>query len=204
MIKNKILGFVLALFTLLMFNIQSAYAEQHTATTEFSITVPDYVKITSVTSPVLIANITDRTGNLYSPLVTKFKVVSNRGEKRNLYLKSNVVTDGGYEESMFEQGGQVYIAFANLSKIPTSQALSNCKMGALPKDSPGIVAYPVTSITGVDAKFIRGKNKYEITVNSGTSYVTVNVGQNVLRSSYAANDPRGFYQAVLSLTETDI
>ena len=204
MIKNKILGCIFTLLTLILFNVQNVNAQQHTATTEFSITIPDYLKITSVTSPVLIANITDRTGNLYYPLVTKFRVVSNRSDKKNLYLKSNVVTDGGYEESMFEQGGQVYIAFASLSKIPSSQALANCKMGAMPKDSPGIVAYPITSITGVESKFISGKNKYEISVNPGTSYVTVNVGQSVLKTSYAANDPRGFYQAVLSLTETDI
>ena len=116
-----------------------------------------------------------------------------------------VPCEGGYEEAMFQQGGQVYIAFGNLARIPKSSSLANCKMGGIPKDSPGVVAYPVTSITGVeDKKYLSGKNKYELTVSPGVQYVSVNVGQNVLRSSFAANDPRGFYQAVLSLTEADI
>ena len=45
---------------------------------------------------------------------------------------------------------------------------------------------------------------YEVYIGNGITDVTVNVGSNVLRNSYAANDPRGFYQAVLSLTEADI
>ena len=121
-----------------------------------------------------------------------------------MYLKANVITDGGFEESMFEQGGRVYIAFANLANKPKSQSLANCKMGALPKDSPGIVAYPVLSVTGAKSKYLQGKGKYEVYAENGTTFVTVNVGSNVLRSSFAGNDPKGFYQAVLSLTEADI
>ena len=125
--KNKILWYILTLLILFINSVPS-FAAQETAISTMSFTIPEYVNITPMTSPVLIANITDRTGNLHSPLFTKFRVITNCVEKKTLYLKSNVVTDGGYEESMFEQGGQVYIAFANLAKIPTSQALSNCKM----------------------------------------------------------------------------
>lgn len=182
----------------------SAKAASNTASADFSFTLGEYVKIEPLTSPVLIANITDRTGNLHSPLSTQFRVITNSAEKKHLYLKSNVVTQGGYEESMFEQGGRVYIAFANIAKIPSSQALANCKIGSAPKDSPGIVAYPVISLRGAESRFLNGKNKYELSVENGTSYITVNVGSNVLRNSFASNDPRGFYQAILSLTEADI
>lgn len=180
------------------------FAETHTMSTEFNIQVPQYMSIKPITSPVLTAHITNRTGNLYSPMSTKFRVVTNAAQTQTLYLQANVTTQGGYESSMFMYGGQVYIAFANLSKIPTSSALSNCKMGTEPKYSPGIVAYPVTSVYGADHKFVPGKGKYEVYVNNGTTDVTVNVGSNVLRNSFAANDPRGFYQATLSLTEADI
>ncbi len=180
----------------------AAYAES--ASMDFNITMPGYVYITPVTSPVLVANITDRTGNLYAPLSSKFKVVTNSKDTKTLYLKANTVTEGGYEEAMFEQGGRVYIAFANLAKIPKSQALANCKMGKQAKESPGVVAYPINSIIGADTKYISSKNKYEVYVNNGTTFVTVNVGSNVLSTSFASNDPKGFYQAVLSLTEADI
>ena len=174
--------------------LMPAFAES--ASADFSILLPEFVKVESVLSPVLIANITDRTGNLYAPLCSKFKVITNSS------LKANTVTDAGQENAMFEQGGQVYIAFANLAKIPKSQALANCKMGSLPKDSPGIVAYPVTSVTGAENKYVR--DKYEVFVKNGTSYVTVNIGSNVLKNSFAANDSKGFYQTILSLTEADI
>ena len=163
-----------------------------------------YTRITPVTSPVLLANITDKTGNLHSPLVSKFKVITNSSEEKTLYLKANVVTDLGYEEAMFEQGGTVYIAFAYLSRLPKSTSLANCKNGADPKDSPGVVAYPVISVLGAKNTYIKGKNKYEVYVENGTSYITVNVGSNVNKNSFGANDPKGFYQAILSLTEADI
>ena len=193
-----------ALFFAFIIATISANAESNCASADFSFTLGEYVKVEPVTSPVLIANITDRTGNLHAPLSTQFRVITNTSEKKTLYLKSNVVTDGGYEESMFEQGGRVYIAFANIAKIPSSQALANCKIGSMPKDSPGIVAYPVLSVRGAESKFLSGKNKYELEVGNGTTYITVNVGSTVLRNSFASNDPRGFYQAILSLTEADI
>ena len=179
-------------------------AEVHTMSAEYTIPVPHYMHITPVTSPVLTANITNRTGNLYVPLSSRFRVATNTSQTQTLYLQANVTTQGGYESSMFMYGGQVYIAFASLSKVPTSTALNNCKNGGMPKDSPGVVAYPVTSVYGADHKFIPGRGKYEVYVDNGITDITVNVGTNVLRSSYAGNDPKGFYQATLSLTEADI
>lgn len=198
---TKRLGVIFAIF---MFNILGAQAANNAASADFSITLAPYVNITPVTSPVLTAHITNKTGNLYAPLSTTFKVITNKAERTKLYLKANTITQGGYEEAMFEQGGRVYIAFSNLANPPKSQSLSSCKFGSNPKDSPGVVAYPVTSITGADARYLKNKNKYEVTAESGTSFVTVNVGQNVLKNSFAGNDPKGFYQAVLSLTEADI
>lgn len=188
-------------------NISSGYCVEQalSASTQFSFTIAPYVNITPITSPVLTANITDRTGNLHSPLSTKFRVITNSPENKTLYLKAGVNTQNGYEEAMFQQGGQVYIAFANLRRMPTGNALANCKMGGDRNDSPGVVAYPITSITGTESlQYLTGKSKYEISVKGGTSYVTVNVGSNVLPSSFGGNDPRGFYQAILSLTEADI
>jgi len=181
-----------------------AAVETHIISNEFTITVPQIMNIKAVTSPVLTAHITNRTGNLYAPLSTRFRVSTNAAQTQTLYLQANTTTQGGYEPAMFEQGGQVYIAFASLNKIPTSQSLANCKIGSMPKDSPGVVAYPVTSVYGAEHKFIPGKNKYEVYIENGITDITVNVGANVLRNSYAANDPKGFYQAVLSLTEADI
>lgn len=195
--------FMTALFALIM-GIGAAFADGRQASADLSFYLPPYMYITPTTSPVLTANITDRTGNLHSPLMTRFRVITNNDKEQTLYLKANVMTENGYEEAMFSQGGQVYIAFANLRKPPKSSSLANCKMGSMPDESPGVVAYPVTSVTGAKNKFIPGRNKYEVYVNNGTTDVTVNVGSQVLKSSFGGNDPRGFYQAVLSLTEADI
>lgn len=194
----------LAVMCLIMSGTLTSFAENNAASAEFSFNIPEYVRIEPMTSPVLVANITDRTGNLAAPLSSGFKVVTNSAEAKTLYLKANTVTQGGYEEAMFERGGVVYIAFANLAKIPKSSSLAKCKAGADAQDSPGVVAYPVTSVSGAKSKFNKNKNKYEVTVENGTTYVTVNIGSSVLRTSFAANDPKGFYQAVLSLTEADI
>ena len=195
---------VLCLVVAGILTIIPSFAQKHQASTDFNVVVPEYVNIRPMTSPVLTANITNRTGNLYVPLSTRFRVITNTAKTKGLYLQANVTTQDGYESSMFEQGGQVYVAFTSLSKVPTSQSLNNCKIGSSPKDSPGVVAYPVTSIVGADHKYIRGKEKYEVYVEQGTTDITVNIGTSVLRNSFASNDPRGFYQATLSLTEADI
>ncbi len=192
-------------FFLFLISVSTALADEGmSASINFNINVDSYLQIDTVTNAVLTANITDRTGNLYTPLQSRFKVISNCGETKTLYLKANTLTDGGYEEAMFMFGGRVYIAFANLANKPTSNSLANCKLGTHPNESPGVVAYPVTSIIGAKHKYIPSKDKYEVYVDKGVTNVSVNVGSNVLRSSFASNDPKGFYQATLSLTEADI
>lgn len=193
---------ILALF---LFNINVAQAnESKQASVNFSISLPSYIQITSVTSPVLTVNITDDTGNLYAPIQSKFRVISNSNEKQTLYLKANTVTQNGQESAMFEYGGRTYIAFAHVEKKPTAQALANCKMGGMRKDSPSVVAYPINSIIGAEHRYRRASSGYEIFVEGGVTDIAVNVGSNVLINSFDRNDPRGFYQATLTLTEADM
>ena len=55
--------------------------------------------------------------------------------------------------------------------------------------------------------YISGKeefNLYKIYIDNGTTDISVNIGSHVLRNSFGPNDPFGFYQATLSLTESDI
>ena len=199
-IKKVFLGILLGLFMPCF----AAEVNESSMSTQLSFGIPNFTRIYPVTSPVLTANITDRTGNLHTPLSSTFRVITNSDKTQALFLKASVNTDAGLENAMFEQGGRVYIAFANLAKIPASSSLANCKLGGIPKDSPGIVAYPVLQVRGADNKYIPSKEKYEVYVDNGKTDVTVDVGSNVLRSSFASNDPRGFYQAILSLTEADI
>lgn len=188
----------------LIYNLNISSFAENSASVQFQIQVPQYIQISSVSSPVLLAYISDKTGNLSSPLRSTFKVISNTEEEKTLYLNANVVTADGYENAFFERNGDVYVAFARLAQIPKSQALINCKIGANPADSPGIVAYPIRSVDGAENKYIRAKNKYEIYIPSGITNIAVDVGTNVLKDSFADNDPRGYYQAILSLTETDM
>lgn len=197
----KIFNIILAIF-LFLINVSSAYAKSKSM--DFEIKLEEFLRIETVTSAVLMANITDKTGNLYSPLSSRFKVISNCSEQKTLYLKSESITENGNEQSMFEQGGRVYIAFTNVNNKPRSEALANCKMGTHPKYSPGVVAYPVTSIMGAKSEYQRGQGKYKVFINNGTTNILVNVGSHVLRNSFDSNDPRGFYQATLSLTESEI
>ena len=77
-------------------------------------------------------------------------------------------------------------------------------MGSHPDSSPGVVAYPINSILGAKHRYLRGEGKYAVYIDNGITNVTVNVGQNVLQTSFGKNDPKGFYQATLSLTESEI
>lgn len=193
-------AFICTIIAVFVTTLSSVAADSATAV--MNLIMPEYTNIQPVTSPVLTANITDRTGNLYAPLSAKFKVTTN-ATKKTLYLKANTVTDAGFEDAMFTQNGRVYIAFSNIKETPSSSALFNCKTNAQPKDSPGVVAYPVLSVSGAENEYIESKNKYELSLTNGVTYINVNVGSHVLRTTFASNDHKGFYQAVLSLTETD-
>lgn len=185
---------------MLFFGILNAHAES--ASIDFAVNIPEYFQITNITSPILNANITDDTGNLYTPLYSTFRVISNSENEKTIYLKANTITESGLEDAMFYMNGHVYIAFTNVMTKPKSQALTNCKNGGFPNESPGVVAYPVASIAGAKHKYSRGR--YEVYVKNGVTDISVNIGTNVLRNSFAKNDPKGFYQATLLLTEADI
>lgn len=200
----KIRNIFIALF-IAFTSITGVFAqEENQASIHFSVNIPEYLQIDTVTSAVLTANITDRTGNLYTPLASRFRVISNCEETKTLYLKAEAITDNGSELSMFMHGGRVYVAFTNAVNKPRSSALANCKMGAHPKESPGVVAYPITSIIGAKTKFNPSLEKYEVYIENGTTNIAVNIGSHVLRNSFDKNDPMGFYQATLFLTESDI
>lgn len=188
----------------LLFFTTNTYALAEEASLNFSVTLPEYIQIQTITSAILIANITDRTGNLYSPLSSRFKIISNTDERKTLYLKSEAITENGNEESMFKMNGRVYVAFTNVNNRPKSQALINCKNDSNPKESPGVVAYPITSILGAETQFDQSLNKYKVFIENGTTNLIVNIGSHVLRNSFDSNDPNGFYQATLSLTESEI
>ena len=200
--KNFNIKNLFTVVVILMLASCKAFAES--ASIEFSINVKPYMEIQTLTNPVLIANITDKTGNLYAPLFSKFRVISNSGETKTLYLKAHTITEHGNESAIFSSNGRVYIAFSSVNNKPTSQSLANCKYGAGQNESPGVVAYPVASIRGAKTKFVGNASKYEVYVGNGTTDITVNIGSQVLRNSFGANDPKGFYQATLSLTEADI
>ena len=176
----------------------------NTASQELSLNFNEYIDIKTLTSDVLVANITDKTGNLYTPLSSKFRVISNCSEQKTLYLKAESLTESGKESAMFSIGDRVFIAFANVNKPPKNEALINCKMLTDSKYSPGVVAYPVTSIIGAKNEYMGAKGKYKIFIGNGTTDITVNVGSHVLKNSFDSNDAMGFYQATLSLTEFDI
>lgn len=192
----------IALFIVFM-SVTKVFAANQ-ASMNFEFVLPEFLKIQTVTNPVLTANITDKTGNLYAPLYSRFKVISNCSETKTLYLKSESITESGYEDSMFEMGGRVYVAFTYVNKRPKSEALANCKMGTHPQNSAGVVAYPINSILGAKAEYSRGINRYKVYINNGVTDISVNLGTHVLPNSFGKNDPRGFYQATLSLTESEI
>ena len=87
---------LVVLGVILVSAVPNLAAEVHTISNEFTITVPHYMHITPVTSPVLTAHITNRTGNLKTPLYTRFRVGTNAAQTQTLYLQANVTTEGGY------------------------------------------------------------------------------------------------------------
>ena len=73
--------FVLFILAALMSFLQ---VSAESATSELNFVLPSYVNIQSVLSPVLIANITNRNGDLQVPLCSKFKVITNSAETKTL------------------------------------------------------------------------------------------------------------------------
>jgi hypothetical protein len=192
------------MFLLALLFMPMAYGASNCASSDLSLILDEFMSIKTISSPVLVANITDRTGNLYAPLSSKFRVISNCSSPQTLYLKADALTENGIEPAMFSVGDMVYVAFANMNIPPKSEALVNCKMLTDPQYSPGVVAYPVMSVFGAKNEYMTGEGKYKVIIENGTTDITVNIGSHVLKNSFDSNDPMGFYQATLSLTESEI
>ena len=87
MIKGNIVKFRNIFIAFLLFFITNTAVLAEQASVDFSITLPEYIQIQTVTNAVLIANITDRTGNLFAPITSRFRVISNSDKTKTLYLK---------------------------------------------------------------------------------------------------------------------
>ena len=194
----------LSVVVLLVVSATACFADVRNPRGTMQLTLPAFLNIKPLTSTVLKANIMDDTGNLQKPMYAKFRVISNTRNTK-LYLRGKVMTDKGYKSALFKNGSQVYLAFGNVEEKPSAKALLDCKNGGLPEVSPGVVAYPVTSVRGAKkTTYVFSKCRYELFVDNGTTDITINVGSKVLQSTFAPNDPKGQYQAILSLTEADI
>ena len=116
----KIFRYIFLFLLAVIINISSISANagetQNSQSVDFTFSLDEFLKIETVENAILTANITDRTGNLYAPLVSRFKVISNCDERKTLYLRASTITESGKEEAMFDLGGIVYVAFANLAK----------------------------------------------------------------------------------------
>ena len=77
MSKGNIVKFkniFIALF-LAIASMMPTFAASTTASAELALEFKEFLKIQTVTSAVLVANITDKTGNLYAPLSSRFRVI---------------------------------------------------------------------------------------------------------------------------------
>ena len=169
----------------------TTFAANDTATVTMSFTIPPYTNITPMTNTVLTANVVN--DRVINPLHVRYRVVTNM-EEVPLYLTTKSLVDGGYEYSMFNQGGQVYIALTSIGNA----SLQNLTEAKCNLRSNNVLVLPVTSITGAEYRFVR--DKYELYIKNGTHFIDLHIGL----FPPIGGTKNGIYQATVYLTETEI
>ena len=142
--------------SILLCSIWSACFAADMATANFSFTIPEYLSITPLSSPVITANVVN--GRTQFLKAVKYRVISNIPES-TLYLTTKSIVEGSYEYSLFSHGSQQFVALTN-----SQTSYKDLQEAKLTLKAPHVLILPVTSLSGATSTF--KKDKFEVYIKS--------------------------------------
>ena len=217
---TKMLPITLAL----AFVMPCAYAvgENPNDSAIYSLTLPDYLKIKTTTTPTP-SNVSFgdnySSASIDSALTGAFTVVSNK-LTRNIYLQGTCAVKGtgtaGSAGALYADGTdatKLKLVFTNESNLPASTSVTNITGGSpSPADNADAIAFALTPVItsdvhgddSVTATFDTSKKQVVYAVKNGTSTFTYTTQQNNEPNTFDTRDTMGTYKATLKLTDTSL
>ena len=188
------------------------------ATNIYSLTLPEYLKITNTkeagTSAVSYGS--DYTSaSIDTTLSGKFTVISNKVTK-DIYLQGTSVTAEGSANSLYADGDdptKMKLVFTNEDHKPSNAAVLDITGGTAGVDkNADAVAFAITASNthdlfpsdGVVADWDSSKNQAKYTIKNGTSVFTFDVSGNNETNTFSTHDTNGTYKATLTMTENTL
>lgn len=199
----------------LAFTMCSAFAADPaaSATVNYSVTLEDYIKISTANSALTATSTFDDgyTGITITDMSGVFDVVSN-AKTRTMQLTATKVNG---EDPLYavnfsnaQKKGTAKLVFAHTTEIPAASSISNITGGAPSVDSnPNAIAFDV-EITHtyehgpgtITAEWVKG-SPVDYTMNNGVASLTYKVGGKNVANTFNTQDQSGTYKATLTLTD---
>ena len=200
----------------LAFSTSFAMADDQSpsASTNFHLTLPEYLKITAATE-TLAKTVTyddDYTGANLEAMTATYTVITNDPGK-SIYLQATCATSGTPANALFSPAkdpSKLFLALSNESVPPAAEAVGKA-CSETKADTPNVITLSLTptlthdldNATGITPEWDEaGQVHYVVKNGTGTfSYLT---GTKVEANSFSTHDTHGIYKATLTMTKTTL
>ena len=217
---TKILPLMLALA---FFAPAFAVGESNEASSTFSLTLPDYLKIAKTSGGNETATVTfsdNYAGATFTnPLTAEFTVISNL-PTRDVYLQASCPVSGGegantnalYSTTAADDTTVLHLVFTNSNRLPDSTAVSNIANSDKSKSADAISLQLIAATPthdnfptgGVSSVWNETKKQVVYTIKNGKSTIGYSTATQVDSTSFSTHDTKGLYQATLTMTKTTL
>ena len=193
--------------------------ESPNASTAFSVTLPEYLKIT-VNAPTFAKTVSydnNYAGANIEAMNPQFTVITNDPAK-DIYLQAKCTATDGAPNALFSLAGEggvysadkLYIALANEGRATT--AAVGKAMSATASDTPDVIRLSLTptlnndnfGASAITAEWDVAKSQVHYVLKNGTNTLSYATGVKIEANSFSTHDTHGIYKATLTMTNTSL
>ena len=211
--KNK-LFFSSLIITSMVFslvNVSLADGNDPLSSDDITMTLPEYVSITTTNSYVLSGTATITNGNLTisTPITSIFNVSTTDPYGIQVKLAASAAVSGNSSVVSPLSSGQ--IIFTKADGTTTSNAVTNITEGSpIAANNPDAIAFPIRCTQGdYDSSYYTytvgqyGIDSTAIYAVRGSKEITCSISGDAINNTFSHNDTAGNYSANLTLTQVD-
>ena len=196
--KNK-LFFSSLIITSMVFslvNVSLADGNDPLSSDDITMTLPEYISVTTTNSSVLSGTATITNGNLTlsTPITSIFNVSTTDPDGIKVRIGASAPVAGNSSVTSDITNGK--IIFTKADGTTTSNAATNIKGSPTAANNPDAIAFPISCTSGDDS--YNNGIVYNVT---GSKEITCSVSGDAISNTFASNDTKGSYSANLHFTQ---
>ena len=197
--KNKLFfsSLIITSMVFSLLNVSLADGNDPLSSDDITMTLPEYISVTTTNSSVLSGTATITNGNLTlsAPITSIFNVSTTDPDGIKVRIGASAAVAGNSNVTSDITSGK--IIFTKADGTTTSNAATNIT-GNSPSaaNNPDAIAFPISCTSGDDS--YNNGIVYNVT---GSKEITCSVSGDAISNTFASNDTQGNYSANLTFTQ---